>query len=108
VPFDEPAGEMSFTDFLSLGFGLLPQTVVSFPSGNVSGVWNVASYQDAKAFGGYEQDSESVFTCKTSLVPSPKALIGQTVTRNGETWRIARARTGDVFTHFSLIDPDKA
>lgn len=99
---------MGFNDFLSLGFSILPQTVVSFPSGNVSGVWNDARFQDEKSHGGFEPNSEAVFSCKTSLVPNPKALIGQTVTRNGDVWRIARVRTGDAFSHFSLIDPDKA
>jgi len=99
---------MSFTDFLSLGFGLLPQTSVSFPSGTVSGVWNVAAYQDAKSFGGYEPNSEATFVCKSYLVPNAKALIGATVSKDGEPWRVLRVRAGAAFTTFVLIDPDKA
>jgi hypothetical protein len=99
---------MGFNDFLSLGFGILPQSVVSFPSGNVSGVWNVASYQDAKAFGGYESDAEATFVCRSTLAPGGKSLVGQSVEKDGETWRILRVRAGGAFTTFVLVDPDKA
>jgi hypothetical protein len=99
---------MSFNDFLFSGFGILPKTSVAFPSGAVLGVWNDARHQDSKSHGGYEPDDEAVFTCATSLVANPKALIGQTVTKSGEAWRILRVRTGDAFTHFTLVSPDKA
>jgi len=98
---------MSFNEFLFLGFGLLPQTSIVFPSGTVAGVWNVAAYQDAKAFGGYEPNAEATFVCKSSLVPNAKALIGATVAKDGESWRVLRVRAGAAFTTFVLIDRDK-
>lgn len=99
---------MSFNAFLLSGFSLLPQSSVAFPSGNVSGVWDTSRHQDEKSAGGFEPMDEAVFTCKTSLVADPKGQIGTVVTRGGDSWRILRVRTGDIFSHFTLVSSDKA
>lgn len=97
-----------FTEFLSAGFALIPKTNVVFPSATVPGVWNDSRHADNKALGGYEPDNEAVFTCATSVVPNPAALIGQNVTKDGATWRILRVRTGAAFTSFTLVSDFKS
>ena len=98
---------MDISSYLLLGFNILPKMNITFDGKSLEVLYNQASRNDTKHFGGLLDEYDATLTAKTSHITSPKNMIGKTLIMAGETFRIISIKHGDTITSFNIVSAKK-